>query len=218
MSYDRFERLKILVASRKQELKAIKESNEKVESLSKESADLEVAYNKISIYLRTLEKILLSTKTEDNNFKKKRLGYLKEKIKCEQERIFDDSFEVELNPKNVRNKLVAKLRLSRNGKKFTNPINSSGGLSQQLISSSSSLAVLELLNKNKVFIDEAFGASSTENLSKIGEMLRPYPERGVQLILISQSGALYQDLPRREIMLDRVNDKALIVSIKDWGE
>ena len=218
MNYERFERLSIILNSKKSEIEAIKESNKKVEALSKESAELEVAKSKIAMYARALENILLATKKEDGSFKSKRLGYLKDKIKSEQERIFDDTFEVELKPKLVRNKRLAKLRISINGGKFTNPVNSSGGLSQQLISSSSSLAVLELLKKNKVFIDEAFNASSTENLSNVGEMLRPYPDKGVQIVLISQSGALYQDLPRREIILERQNDEARLVSSTDWGE
>ena len=218
MNYERFERLTIILNSKKSEIEAIKESNKKVESLSQQSAELELAKNKMALYVRALEVILLATKREDGNFKSNRLGYLKDKIKSEQERIFEDTFDIELKPVLIRNKRLAKLRISINGGKFTNPVNSSGGLSQQLISSSSSLAVLELLNKNKVFIDEAFNASSTENLSNVGEMLRPYPDKGVQIILISQSGALYQDLPRREINLDRQNDEAVVVSVTDWGE
>lgn len=218
MNYERFERLNIILSSKKSEIEAIRESNKKVETLSRESADLELSKCKVSTYIRALEKILLATKKEDSSFKATRLNYLKAKIKSEQERIFDDTFDVELKPDLVRNKRVAKLRISINGGKLTNPVNSSGGFGQQLISSSGSLAVLELLNKNKVFIDEAFNASSTENLSHVGEMLKPYPENGVQIILISQSGALYQDLPRREIILERSNDEARLVSVKDWGE
>lgn len=219
MNYDRFNSLKFRVNNKRNEINNIKEVNKTSEKLTAQSNEIGIKLKQSMQYYRILEKVLLATKKEDNRFKQDRLAYLEEEIKKPQENIFDtDSFDIKLTPDTYRNKPIVKLKISQNGAKYTNPKNSSGGLGQQLISFSSSMTILTLLGKNKAFIDEAFGASSTENLGKVGNILEPYPRSGMQIILISQSGALYQDLPRREIKIVRENDEARVVSTTDWGE
>ena len=67
-------------------------------------------------------------------------------------------------------------------------------------------------------MDEAFSASSPENLTKAGKVLESLLKKNFQVILIEQTNEIYKDLPRREIILEKepIKDEVIVKSITDY--
>lgn len=93
-----------------------------------------------------------------------------------------------------------------------------GLLLQYLISYSVVIAIAKALNISNLYIDEAFGAASSDNLPKIGDRIKDSVADGIQTLMITQREELYADIPRREIVLEKnPNTKSVqIVSCKDY--
>lgn len=215
----RFEALRFRVQERRNTVEIIKEGNRRAEELQKQVDTLQIALGKLAAYKEMLENILAAVKVEDANYKNRRLSFLQNSIKHNLDLIFpEDDYTIKLTNEVKRGKPRVALTLSKDGTKFTNPKNSSGGLQQQLISFSACMAIIDLLDKNKFFIDEAFSAGSPENQEKIGKIINSYYSAGTQMILISQGSSLYQDLPRNEIHLKTKHGKVYVADVIDWRD
>lgn len=205
---------------------------ERAEETNRKYDEYSAKYNKLSdalkmgvAYRDRLEKLLLRCEKEYSNFRKERLSFLEEAIQDSFDSIFpDEKIIPKLEYEPYRGKSVAKLRLivpdGYGGEDCIQSKNASG-LQKQLISFLGAVTVCDLLGLNKIFVDEAFGNSSTENKQKLGKILEVYSESGMQVFLISQDVSLYQDLPRREIHIDKrvVPNKmgvTYVKEIKDW--
>ena len=77
-----------------------------------------------------------------------------------------------------------------------------GMLVQYLTSFAAVSCITRTLGYKNLFIDEAFGCSSMNNLPVIGQLLGDLVSSGMQIVCVSQNPALYQDLPRHEICLE----------------
>lgn len=181
--------------------------NERYEEFQSKLDDLSVMSNRINNYHHLLNLMLTRAKAESTEYKKRRLEFLTEEIRSNMDYIFPkESFIPRIEPSIYRGKEICKLKLEDSLGNMRNPAITEGGLAQQLISFSSSLAVV-LLKGGKVFyIDEAFANSSDDNRYKLGLILNKYIKKHRrQIILISQSSQLYEYVDRREIKLSKHN-------------
>ncbi|MGL4949229.1 MAG: hypothetical protein ACRC5M_02515 [Anaeroplasmataceae bacterium] len=162
--------------------------------------------------------MLERAKKEDNDFKDRRLKFIQDGIRGDMTRIFPNENTVPtLEYRTLRGKRKARLVLVDKYGKRRAPKNSASGLMKQLISFTGSISTGTLIGSNKFFIDEAFGASSVENKGKLGTIIGEFTDKGLQIILISQSGELYQDLDRREHLLVKTGDMVKLIDVKDWS-
>lgn len=156
---------------------------------------------------------------EDINYKNRRINFLSNYIDKNLAVIFpEENFKSEIvcDFKYLTNKATLKLRDESNNVRI--PEITEGKLCQELISFSSALGIVESLGKNKVYMDEAFAASSAENLAKVSSLLLRAVENGTQVILIEQTNNGYKDIPRREFKLykDPMLKMVQIESVTDY--
>lgn len=201
------------------ELSEARNSNALREKLiveSRELADLEKS-------LRTYKDALLEIKTrvvkENDEFRTRRLQYLNEIITEGISNVFPEkhlSAEVLCD---FKRKNSVKLRLTDDKGNVFIPYISNGKLMQYLISFYAVSGIAQSLGSHNLYIDEAFGVASAENLQKMGDNIAKSIEQdGFQIILVSQSSLLYTDIPRREINLqmDDASKCAKVTSVDDY--
>lgn len=153
--------------------------------------------------LKTLKTIVTK---EDDEFKKRRINYLSDRITEVLATIFpEEQFEAEIVYDFKYGSDKAFLTLKDKNGKIRIPFISEGKLCQYLISFASTVSTVMGLGASEIFIDEAFGVSSSTNLPKVGEIIREYSENGLQFFIISQNADLYNDIPRREIHFHKDN-------------
>lgn len=156
---------------------------------------------------------------EENDYKKRRLDYLTAYINNNLNFIFpSQNLTAEIDSEVKYKSQNVSLRLIDGHGNQRIPYINEGKLFQELISFSASVGLAECLNLTSFYMDEAFAASSPENLSKVGKMLRDMLERGFQIFLIEQKDDIYKDLPRREIILhkDEIEQAVRCESIIDY--
>lgn len=222
---ERYKRLVYEMNNLQHKIEVAEETNRKYDEYHDKYFKLTKSMNLGVIYRTRLENLLLRCKTEYSKFREDRLSFLEEAIQESFDSIFpDEKIIPKLEYEPYRGKNVAKLKLivpDGYGGESTLQSKNASGLQKQLISFLGAVTVCDLLGLNKIFIDEAFGNSSTENKQKLGKILQVYSESGMQVFLISQDVSLYQDLTRREIHIEKsvVPNKmgvTKVKEIKDW--
>lgn len=189
---------------KKVKLEVAKENNKNLK-------ELESNYQKVSNLEKTLEEFVQLLKIfskvcvdEDNAYRERRIKYITSYIDKNIQIIFpEEEFKSKLKFDYSRNMQRVKLTLVDYTGEERNPRMSEGKMLQQLISFSSAVGLTECMNGNKLYTDEAFSASSPENLTKISKLLKTLIERDFQIILIEQEDDVYKDLTRREIWLGK---------------
>lgn len=182
---------------------------EKLQSLN---TDINTLKNIFSMFLKILA-------TEDNAFKKKRLRYLEAYIDRNLEIIFpNEGFKSKIYFDYSYNKQKVALYLIDRYGKVRIPSVCEGSLLQQLIGFSAAVGIVECLGANKLFMDEAFSASSMENLTKISALLKKLIEEDFQILIIEQKNDIFKDLTRREINIakDAIKESVQVLSITDY--
>lgn len=165
--------------------------------------------------LRVLKQIV---KREEIAFKERRLAYIAGKITEQLDYIFPaKGLRSEINCNFERNNMKLKLALVDGSNNVRPPYLTEGKFAQQLISFSAAAACTELLGKNILYLDESFSNASQDNLERTQSVLQSHRDKGFQIILISQSSVLFNDLPRREIHLHSTDSKFVTeVEYKDY--
>lgn len=171
-------------------------------------------------YMNVLQVIKSRAVKENEDFRTRRLDLLSSSISENLATIFpDEGYDVKVSCSFNRRDNI-NLTVTNQRMETMSPKMSSGKLQQYLISFSSICCITKALGKKAVYVDEAFGASSTANLPLIGDLIgKLSSEDGMQLILVSQNAALYQDIPgRREIYLEtnKETHNAEVADIKDY--
>lgn len=192
------------------EYKRVKSSLNKIEDLQ----------NSVVRHITKLEQLSRIVDKEDADFRKRRITFLSEHVTNELAKIFPcEGYQATIDCDFKRGNGTASLTLIDKYGIERIPEVTEGKLCQYLISFASTVGAVKGLNTNNIFIDEAFGVSSSGNLPKIGEILKSTVDDGMQLILISQNSALYEDIPRREIhlKLDEVLDCSKVEKVIDYG-
>lgn len=197
-----------------------KAANENKDRLYTQHTELKELLKSLDAYTGTLKVMQGRAVKENDNFRTGRLGFLSEEITESLAEIFpEDGFKAEVTCSFNRKDSVKLIITDKRGNVFA-PSMCSGKLQQYLISFSSISCITRTLGIKVLYVDEAFGASSMDNLPKIGECLeRMVEENGMQVILVSQNPGLYQDIKgRREIHLvtDRERGCAQIEKVLDF--
>ncbi len=170
-------------------------------------------------HLVKLEQLLKVLEKEDADFRERRIRFLSEHITQELLKIFPtEGYQARVDCDFKRGAGRATLTLIDKYGVERIPEITEGKLCQYLISFASTVGAVKGLNTNNIYVDEAFGVSSTDNLPKIGDILKSTVEDGMQLILISQSAELYANIPRREIhlKLDEFCDASTVENVIDF--
>lgn len=156
---------------------------------------------------------------EDASYKDKRTHFIEAQIEEPMALIFPTkNFKVKLDMSTFRNKIRASLKLQDKFGRVCKPKMGEGKLCRQLISFGGSCAVSKTYGMDKVFTDEAFSASSPENLTKVGTLIKDIVEDGKQVILVEQQDTIYKDISRREIRIDTdpITEDVVILEVVDY--
>ena len=205
-----------VVASKLAILKKNKETYDSLmeakEKIMEVSSDIETILSVYNLFLAVLA-------NEDNAFKEKRLRYLEAYIDRNLEIIFpNEGFRSKIDFDYSYKKQKVALYLVDRYNKVRIPSICEGSLLQQLIGFSAAVGIVECMGANKLYMDEAFSASSMENLTKISALLKKLIDDDFQILIIEQKNDIFKDLPRREINLekDAIEECAKVVEIIDY--
>ena len=205
-----------MVASKLAILKKNKETYDSLmeakEKIMEVSSDIETILSVYNLFLAVLA-------NEDNAFKEKRLRYLEAYIDRNLEIIFpNEGFRSKIDFDYSYKKQKVALYLVDRYNKVRIPSICEGSLLQQLIGFSAAVGIVECMGANKLYMDEAFSASSMENLTKISALLKKLIDDDFQILIIEQKNDIFKDLPRREINLekDAIEECARVVEIIDY--
>lgn len=203
----------------KVKLEVAKENNKNIKELETNYEKVCEVESSLDEYVQLLKIFSKVCADEDNAYRERRIKYITSYIDKNIQIIFpDEGFASRLKFDYSRNNQRVKLTLVDPSGEERNPRMSEGMMLQQLISFSSAVGLTECMNGNKIYMDEAFSASSPENLTKVSALLQTLIDRDFQIILIEQEDDIYKDLPRREIRLfkDPILKEAQVVSTTDY--
>lgn len=203
---------------KKLKLEQITSSNKEFEQLSAEKIRGDEILGVLEMYTRDLNDLLANVNREDKDYRNRRINFLNTEItkmlnkffpnkNLEASIVFDDKY------KNSN----AFLNLVDGEGDVRNPANTEGMFEQYLISFTAVTTVLQTLSKNIVFIDEAFGVASKNNLPRIAECLAQSCGNGMQIILATQDPLLFNTIPHRvtNLILNPITDAVEIESVVD---
>lgn len=185
------------------ELERAKLVNEQVKHFSVLKDRLTSLALKVEKHRMDLTKLRAAVIKEDNDFKNRRIEYLNAVITEALADIFpEEGVTAELLCDFSRTDVVELILYDCLGHEYIPDI-CSGKLMQYLISFSAITGITLKLGKKNIFVDEAFGVASPDIMGKIGDVVQERIDSGLQLIMIAQNSAVYQDLPRHEIILQK---------------
>lgn len=208
-----------LVLDKHAELERAKVLNAEYEKVAIKAQTLERLQDSCYRHLLKLEQLKKIIDKEDASFRERRITFLSEHITQELLKIFPaEGYTAKIDVDFLRGNGTATLTLIDKYGVERIPEITEGKLCQYLISFAATVGAVKGLGTNNIYVDEAFGVSSTDNLPKIGDMLNATVEEGMQLVLISQNAGLYSDIPRREICLElnSITDSAEVVEVIDF--
>lgn len=193
--------------------------NESGKNLERKYLELDELANNIEEYVNNLKLLGIRVTKENDSFRTERLEYLSASITDAIADVFPDKNLKAVVSCDFKRKNAVDLRLLDGDGHVIRPSIGNGKLMQYLISFSSVSRIVESLGYHSLFVDEAFGVASENNLPTIGEIVSQKVKDGLQIVLVSQNAALYQDVARREIRLsyDFAEKKAKLCSIVDIG-
>lgn len=215
--HEMLNRYSLFVDSASVRLAKIKKDAKKVSVLkaaSSNTLDLHESMKQRLVDLKLLQKIV---KAEEIAFKERRLNFISGSITEQLEYIFPKKgLRANVSCNFERNNMRLRLTLSDPENSARPPYLTEGKFAQQLISFSAAAACTSLLSRNILYLDESFSNASQDNLEKTQHLLKSHVDKGFQIILISQSSVLFNDLPRREIHL--ISDDGKFVNSVEYKD
>jgi hypothetical protein len=161
------------------------------------------ASDKLRIIMQAYKKLEELVLAEDINFKNRRLDFISEAITSNLNVFFPhDGFKAKLVCDFNRGMKV-RLDLYDSNNRLRRVHISEGKLLQSQVSYSAAIAIAFSLGVDKLYLDEAFAASSPNNLTKTEEVTKWAIDNGMQIIMIEQYPNGYKDLKRREFWLKK---------------
>lgn len=189
---------------KKTQLAEAKKTNEELVDLTKNLNEVKELRAEIENNITAYKTLIKVTKAEDLNYKNRRLAFIEENLDNYIDLIFpNEGFKAKINCGVKYNTERAVLTLQNKVGRISKPKRLEGKLCRQLINFSATKVISECFNLNKLYLDEAFTASSRENLTKISTIVKSAIDSGAQIILIEQEDGVYKDLPRREIHISK---------------
>lgn len=207
------------LVERKAELKTAKKTNENIEQISAYELELKDLYELLHNFNNMLVRMRNKISAEDIDFKNRRIEYLNKIITEILAEFFPYlGLQASISYEDNRNSTKAKLRLKDADGNIRKPLISEGKFCQYLISFAGVAGILQSLGKNSIYLDEAFGVTSRERLTQVGEMLHKSVQKGLFLIAVTQNPELYNSVPRREIRMayDVIKDAAYVEEVLDY--
>lgn len=195
--------------------KAVQNKRDKILKYLQEARELK---NSFSIKIDDFSIFDNIVNKEDVAYRKRRINYLEEYVTANLASIFPtEGYKAKIDCDFKYKQSRVSLELLSKNDEVRIPEVCEGRMCRQLISFSASASLTESLGKKMFYMDEAFAASDSENLSKLGKILKTLLDKDFQIFLIEQHSESYRDLPRREIRLekDAVKEIASVESIKD---
>lgn len=187
--------------NRKIRLERMKVEEEKRQEVKAKLEGLQELESELSEYMSDLKMISETTDSVDRDFKKRRLSFVNGIITEALDEIFpQEGLQARLDC-DFNRKTEAVLELKDKHGNLLDPDMCSGKLQQYLISFSAVAGIVEGLGIHNIYVDEAFGVASADILGDIGQIIKKHIDKGMQIVLVAQNPALYQDLPRKEIHL-----------------
>lgn len=207
-----------LISRLESDIIVAKRNNDNREHLIAQCTIVSELVSDLNDYLGRLKVIQSRAIKENEDFRTRRLDLLSIQISDILEKVFKERAATAKVSCNFNRKNSVRVTLTDSLGYTFNPAMCKGMLAQYLISFSSASCITKTLGINSLFIDEAFGASSMDNLPVVGELVGNMIKDGTFIILVSQNPALYRDLPRREIHLlsDVENNCAKIIKVIDY--
>lgn len=193
--------------------------NQELRKLNAKKADIEQVKDELEKYIAHLLYLKHVASAEEISFRDRRVKYLNDVITEEIQKVFPHSgMQARISYNDKYNKAKATLHLVDADGNPRKPRISEGKLCQYLISFAAVNGVVKSLGFRNIYVDEAFGVSSMDNLPRIGEILNQSIVDGMQIVLVSQNPALYEGIPRREIHLcpDTKNKRTTLGSVNDY--
>lgn len=200
-------------------IETAKVRNEMKDKLNADYVEASEYCDAISKYVNTLDTLNSRLIKENDEFRTRRLDHLNSVITEGIAEIFPEKRLKARVICDFKRSSTVRLELTdANGEVFAPQI-CNGKLLQYLTSFSAICGIANSLGCHNLFIDEAFGVASQDNLSKIGDIINKKIENGLQVILVSQNPTLYMDIPHRELILEAdAPMHAKLVSIEDFGD
>ena len=189
-----------------------KEMNGKIKALRERLQHVNLLLSDVESYVNNLNFLLKVVNVEETNFKERRLGYLNQSITEALAEIFpNEQFIAKIDCNVVRGKNYAQLILYDRDGNERMPFVQEGKMCQYLISFAAVKGVTTALGSETMFIDEAFGAASSDNTQKMGPIIKNIADSGIQVILVSQNSSLYENISHREICFHKDGNKQSVV-------
>lgn len=219
MNREDLDAIRVQLNNKKIALERAKAINDKYIQVQSDIARLQLLQDQCYKHRIKLEQLTKILEKEDASFRTRRINFLNDHVTEELLKIFPSKgFKAKIDCDFKRGSGLATLYLIDKNNVERSPDITEGKLCQYLISFASTVGAIKSLQASNIYIDEAFGVSSTENLPKIGEMLLDTVKDGTQLILISQKADLYSEISHREIHLElnEAEDTARVVKVEDF--
>lgn len=207
------------IVGKKMKLERSKVMNQELAKLQVRKEKVTEAVLELEQYLSTLSYFKKIALAEDVEFRDRRVEYLNELITEKLQDFFPYSdLRAKIAYNDKYNNTKAELRLIDTNGNVRKPAISEGKLCQYLINFAAVDGVVSSLGYNNIYIDEAFGVSSQDNLPRVGAMLKNSIDAGMQIILVSQNAELYSGIPRHELHLqiDAITQKGKLQKIVDY--
>ena len=178
-----YNRLNSKLGMLKGDLRVIEKNNKEYNSMKQNYKKVLQVENELLDYMESLKIINERCVVESNAYKARRIKFLEEYIERNLAEIFpDEEFQCKIHYEKKNGKPKAYLSLiDRNGEERL-PRMSEGKLCRQLVSYSACIAMCECTDNKKLYMDEAFYASSPENLAKISKVLKNLIDKDFQII------------------------------------
>lgn len=200
-------------------IETAKETNKRIEKIQKKLDYVNTLQNSVNTYLSNLRYLLKVVNVEEVSFRERRLAYLNENVTEALAQIFpEEHFTAYIDCNTTRGKNYAQLVLKDRDGIERMPFIQEGKMCQYLISFAVIKGVTAALGSNNIYVDEAFGAASSDNIQKVGPILKELADNGTQIILVSQNASLYENIPHREICFhkDNLTQSVVIDEITDY--
>ena len=202
------------------DLERSKDANKQIEKLRNRESFVKLLLENIENYLNKIKFLKKVITVEETNFRKRRIEYINTNITEALLKIFpEENFTASVDCDIYRGKSYAQLVLRDPSGNERLPHIQEGKMCQYLISFAAVKGVTTALGSDVIYIDEAFGAASADNIQKMGPILNEIAKNGVQIILVSQNSSLYVNIPHREIRFHKepIYKKVIIDEISDYN-
>lgn len=200
------------------DLEHAKINNTEREKLVDERNRLMELRDEFDQYRFDVKRLISAIETEDRQFKNRRIDYLNTLITESLADIFpDDDLKAHLHCDFYRKNGVTLTLVDSDGNELIPDI-CSGKLQQYLISFAAVAGIASGLGVKSLYVDEAFGVAAPAILGELGKVIQKRAAQGMQIVMIAQNPGLYQDLPRREICLQRdpVSKNVIVANETDY--